>query len=807
MRRLCGLLFSRQHGLTQILLMLFLLSIPMLGIATDASARRGEAIAKFLDAQGRLHMPPGYSGSLNPEGYRMRTEAGQAPTFVADTVRTPQLNGGQWTGFGGLRNGCNGDIFAMARLPNGNLVVAGSFSVCTNIVANNIAVYAPSSNTWTSLGSGRNNGVNKEVYALAVSGNDIYAGGQFTQAGGESAQRIARWNGNVWANLDGLMGEGVNSTVYALTVSGDQLYVGGAFTQAGGVEVNRVANWTGSEWASLGVGASNGVNSSVNAIAVAGSNIYVGGYFTEAGGEPANYVARWNGSVWESLGSGIGDGINLSVVQALAVSGGDVYVGGVFARAGDVAVNNIARWSGSNWSSVGAGMENGVDSAVNALAVVNNDLYVGGFFTYAGSLQARQVARWNGSAWASLSNGISMAGAVYPAIFAMAVSGDGLCVGGAFLKMGGIAANNVASWDGNTWTSLGSGSGNGLNSEVKALTVMGSDLIVGGYFTHTGGAPANRLGRWTNGGWAGVGTTVLEQAAIVRALAVHDGDLYIGGYFQQAGGTPAKSVAHWNGSAWTALGDGINGVVISLAVSGDEVYVGGAFSQAGNVLANNVARWNGSTWSSLGNNSSNGVDADVLALAVSGSNLYVGGHFTHAGNAAANHVARWDGKTWNSLGINGENGVSNYVNALVIADSNLYVGGFFSHAGGVLVNNIARWNGSVWSSLDSGIGDGFNYSYVNALAASGSDVYVGGYFAQASSIATKNVAHWNGSTWASLGDGINDVSEYRFVNALAISGKDLYIGGLFGQADGQTSSNIIKWTPSDSFFSNGFEGN
>ncbi|HOF67527.1 MAG TPA: FlgD immunoglobulin-like domain containing protein [Candidatus Fermentibacter daniensis] len=31
------------------------------------------------------------------------------------------------------------------------------------------------------------------VYALAVSGSDVYVGGQFTQAGGSPASRIARW--------------------------------------------------------------------------------------------------------------------------------------------------------------------------------------------------------------------------------------------------------------------------------------------------------------------------------------------------------------------------------------------------------------------------------------------------------------------------------------------------------------------------------------------------------------------------------------------------------------------------------------
>jgi hypothetical protein len=66
--------------------------------------------------------------------------------------------------------------------------------------------------------------------ALAMSGSDLYAGGDFTKAGGNPASRIAKWNGTNWTAL----GSGLNGTVRALAVSGSDLYVGGSFTTAGG---------------------------------------------------------------------------------------------------------------------------------------------------------------------------------------------------------------------------------------------------------------------------------------------------------------------------------------------------------------------------------------------------------------------------------------------------------------------------------------------------------------------------------------------------------------------------------------------
>jgi hypothetical protein len=68
------------------------------------------------------------------------------------------------------------------------------------------------------------------VYALAVSGTDLYAGGDFTTAGGVPVNRIAKWDGSTWS----ASGSGVNGTVYALAADGaGHLFVGGSFYLAG----------------------------------------------------------------------------------------------------------------------------------------------------------------------------------------------------------------------------------------------------------------------------------------------------------------------------------------------------------------------------------------------------------------------------------------------------------------------------------------------------------------------------------------------------------------------------------------------
>jgi hypothetical protein len=148
---------------------------------------------------------------------------GQAGGKSANCVA--QWNGSSWSAPG---SGMNGAVCALA-VSGSTLYAGGGFTKAGGNTANNIAQWNGSS--WSALGSGLNNW----VYALAVSGTNLYAGGEFTTAtnnGGATVtiNYIAQWNGNSWSAL----GSGMNGVVNALAVSGNVLYAGGEFTTAGG---------------------------------------------------------------------------------------------------------------------------------------------------------------------------------------------------------------------------------------------------------------------------------------------------------------------------------------------------------------------------------------------------------------------------------------------------------------------------------------------------------------------------------------------------------------------------------------------
>jgi hypothetical protein len=253
-------------------------------------------------------------------------------------------------------------------------------------------------------------------------------------------------------------------------------------------------------WVSLG--GFPGASSSVYAAVTDGSgNLYIGGQFTVVGNTLANYIAEWNGSSWSALGSGMNIG-----VYALAVSGGTLYAGGSFTTAGGIAATNIAQWNGSSWSALGSGMSGLYGYAyVSALAVSGSTLYAGGNFTSAGGSAANYIAQWNGTTWSALGSGMNGNGYYGLNVSALAVSGSTLYAGGEFTNAGGSAANNIAQWNGSSWSALGSGIGDEYGG-VGALAVSGSTLYAGGFFTKAGSANATNIAKWNGSSWSALGS-------------------------------------------------------------------------------------------------------------------------------------------------------------------------------------------------------------------------------------------------------------------------------------------------------------
>jgi hypothetical protein len=603
-----------------------------------------------------------------------------------------------------------------------------------------------------------------------------------------SSSRTAASNidSGTWKSFGGIS-NGCSGSIWAMAAAANgDIYVGGNFSACGGVAAHSIARWDGSSWSALG----DGTNGYVYAIAVSGNDVYVTGSFQYAGDVAADNVAHWNGSAWSGLGSGLGyagaptNGPGAPIGHAIAVSGDDVYVGGAFDLAGGVSVNSIARWNvvSQVWSALGNEASNGMTSGlylgeVDALVIAGTTLYVGGGFSSAGGIAGGNIAAWNGSTWTTLGQGVN------GAVLALAIFNNQVYAGGTFTRAGDGIAWHIARWDGAAWAALDNSVDQGTNNSVLAMAASPDGLYIGGRFTHAGGIGVGYMALWNGSYLSDVagGVSATQQAAYaVNAIAVAQGKTYAGGSFGHAGGIQTNYIAAWDGNAWSALqgatGDGLAAEAKASASYAGSTCFGGFFSMMVEGHGN-FACWNGSAWVDLGNGLTTGGYATAMATA--GQDLYLAGWLTPA-NTTGCCVERWDGTSVNALGTEG---VDDEVDAIAVSGSTVYVGGYFSMAGTQPAGGVASWDGSSWRALGAGVD-----TSVNALAVVGGKVYAGGQFQNAGGVAANHIAMWDGNTWAPVGGGVDGP-----VFALLAVGNQLYVGGSFDHAGGLVANSLARW--------------
>ena len=358
------------------------------------------------------------------------------------------------------------------------------------------AVRLPSvADTWSAL---PNHGLNGGVLSLAVIGSDLYAGGAFTQTSDGTVtnlNHIARYHAGVWLPL---AHAGLNGIVYSLAVIGSDLYVGGSFTQSADATLTNLKtvasyNTVTGVWSAL---AHNGLNNVVRALAVMGNDLVAGGDFSQAADGAVtnlNLIARYSAGAWLPFAntglSNPGGSSGTAGVYAIAVTGSNLYVGGTFNQTADGTLknlNNIALFAGGGWAALThAGLN---ETYVLALAMSGSDLYIGGIFTQTSDgvvTGLNNIARYHTltSTWSGLAHtGLNQF------VYALSVNGSSLYVGGNFIRTadnGVTNLNTIASYDTatDTWSALAN---NGLDGTyVFAFAEMGNRLYTGGFFGET----------------------------------------------------------------------------------------------------------------------------------------------------------------------------------------------------------------------------------------------------------------------------------------------------------------------------------
>lgn len=337
-----------------------------------------------------------------------------------------------------------------------------------------------------------------------------------------AARGVAKING-LWQGL----GSGFNGIVFAVAydLNRNRVYFGGDFTTANGVTVNGICYWDGrlGTFVAMGSGVAGGASERVRAIAIApNGDVWIGGAFTTVNGVASNNnIARWNlsSSTWTAFGT-IGTGL----VYAIAIHPvtGLVYVGGGFTNwNADANADYIVTYNGSTWAAMGTGGNN----AVRAFVFDNSfNLYIAGAFTTLNGVSAAAIAKWDGTVFTALGAGLTGGGS--PSSLTIAYTNGILFAGGVFTTAGGISAANIAYWNGSQWYALTTGTN---NTVTKILPLSTGLVLVGGAFTVAGGLSlTDRIAYWNGTGWLQTDINLPGSPFVYGAIETDDGDIYLG---------------------------------------------------------------------------------------------------------------------------------------------------------------------------------------------------------------------------------------------------------------------------------------
>ncbi|MEP7168909.1 MAG: T9SS type A sorting domain-containing protein, partial [Bacteroidota bacterium] len=321
--------------------------------------------------------------------------------------------------------------------------------------------------------------------------------------------------------------------------------------------------------------------------------------------------------------------------------GGTLYAGGDFWKLyNGTAMNYISRWNGTNWDSLGYGLD------AHALSIVryNNQIIAGGTFNFAGSQVCRGLAIWDGNNWVHFADTKSPSG--YGCVWALFVDGNDLYVGGCFDSINGIYSIGFARFDGTSWYSyppLGF---------VHAINKFNGEIYVGGDFNV--GVGKKDFVKWNGTNWTSVGGSFSGLNSNVSCMTVFQGQLYVGGYFFSSQGDPGNNIASWNGTSWSQPGSGVfPWNVLGMHVFKNELYIGGQINDAGGIPVTGIAKWDGFNWYSLGST----FDNNSGCFASNNNDLYIGGGFGTINGDTMMYITRYSPplgvqeNTWNTSGI------------------------------------------------------------------------------------------------------------------------------------------------------------
>jgi len=691
-------------------------------------------------------------------------------------------------------------IHAVARQPDGGVIVAGNFTVIEHAPRGGIARLLPDGTldpAWSA------EPIQGTVTALAVDGSGaVYVANQ-TDGIDRPRWLLTKLDATNGSTAWTVVSQGV---IMTLAADGADLFAGGLFHDVGGfgrAGLAKLATQDGAvdaDWAPM-------LGGFASSLAVVGQVVYVGGQFSTVNATAHANFARFARDGGGAFDAGWNPSPDDAVVAMAADGAGSLYL----ARSSSSRHGSLARLSlatgqiATDWQPV-------FDLSVRVLAIDSGALYAGGEFTTVDGTPRRGSARFS-----------RVTGALDPEWTAALASGvvGGIAVGtDGRVTLGGPIGQNAPP---QAALRAFDGAGGALVS-VRAMRPAGvrafarlrdGSLMLGGTFEQIDGHDRLRLARLHANGELDTNWRADADGEVARLVANADGEVYVGGTFTTIAGQPRAAIARfaadgavdaqWNPAPTR---DGAERARIATLALGDDetIYAGGQFDRIGGQARNGLAKlaaagegaadaaWNPNPQQSL---------HGIGAVAVDGAHVYVAGGFRTVGGLPLRFLARVaatgagdaDG-AWNPS-------PNSSVSAIAVRGGSVYVSGSFSTIGGLPRGMLAKLSGDGSADANWGPLTGSMHS-IDDLAIDGA----GNIHAVGNRLVVDEGPRVP-TYWKVRRDGVRDMSwgpgfVGEGIRAVWLDAGAIYVGGNLTAVDAQRRYGLAAFG-NDVIFADGFD--
>lgn len=588
---------------------------------------------------------------------------------------------------------------------------------------------------------------------------------------------------------DGWISGRIHALLVHQTPSGPELFAGGnSINSPLDSEFTSIVRWDGHRWTPILTDVDY-VSSQSFTYALTmfddgtGPALYAGRYAL-VGNAFGGVVVRWDGASWSQVG-GVFDNSVLALKVFDDGSGGALYAAGRFTTSAGASVPGVARLSAGSWVGLASGISGGAGSSGNQLESFDDGrgpaLYVGGSFSSAGGVAASNIARWDGHAWSALGAGTS------DAVTALATidlgQGPALYVGGAFQSAGsGVpGTRNIARWDGSSWSALGAGTPAPVNAIAPFDDGAGSQLYAA---TQT-----NVSYRWDGAQWTQARVGMGNYYGPSHALALYPTDhgpmLVVGGSFDTLDwGHGFLSHRERGSQSWqTGMTDASVsiGTVRALTTFDDgtglALYAAGNFEGAGAVYSPALAKYTPTGWASTGLPPQFTAEQVAAYTGPRDSALAIFGYEP----SPYGGLAVWSNGAW-------EFEPTTFRGPLGVVPSGP-LGGLYTIGPG---NTLMCWKEGGWVAISSPV---YSVAVLTSLdEGSGPELCALGTFTSIGGVPAAGAATWNGERWNALAHGTVDsggpTSATTFDDG---TGPALYVAGTFTSIGGVPAPGMARY--------------